>query len=124
MNDLSEKHDSLWWVAAAPGIWGAHFIACYATVAVWCAKHGMRAPLSSARVAIAVLSGAALLALGVVALRGYRNYRAPGPLPRTDSDSREARHHFLGFTLLSLAGLSAIAVVYEALAAVFIGSCH
>lgn len=123
MSDLSEKSDSLWWVAAAPGIWGAHFIACYATAAVWCAKQGMRAPLSSARVAIGVMSAVALLGLGVVALRGYRSYRAPDP-ERTDSDTREARHHFLGFTLLSLAGLSAIAVVYEALAAVFIGSCH
>jgi hypothetical protein len=131
MNYLSEKHDSLWWVAAAPGIWGVHFILCYAIAAVWCAKHGMRAPLSSARVAIGVLSGAALLALGVVALRGYRNYRrvgappgSPGTRPRSDSDSSEARHQFVGFTLLSLAGLSAIAVVYEALAAVIIGSCH
>jgi len=124
MNDLSEKHDSLWWVAAAPGIWGAHFLACYATAAIWCAKHGMRAPLSSARLVIAVLSAVALLLLGLVAWRGYRSYTNPAQLPRTDDDSREARHHFMGFTLLSLAGLSAIAVVYEALAAVFIGSCN
>jgi hypothetical protein len=124
MTSLSERNDSLWWVAAAPGIWGAHFIACYATAAIWCAKHGKQAPLSGARVIIGVLSAAALCALAVVALRGYKNYRAPGVLPRTDSDTREARHHFLGFTLLSLAGLSAVAIVYEALAAVIIGSCH
>ena len=124
MTELSEKHDSLWWVAAAPGIWGVHFLACYATAAIWCAKHGMRAPLSSARLVIVVLSAAALLLLGLVAWRGYRSYTSPAQPPRTDDDTREARHHFMGFTLLSLAGLSAIAVVYEALAAVFIGSCN
>ena len=121
---LSEKHDSLWWVAAAPGIWGLHFVACYGTAAVWCAKHGVGASLSGARIVIAVVTLLALLASAGVAVRGYRSYRLPGPQPRTDADSVEARHRFIGFTLLSLSGLAALAIVYEALAAVFIGSCY
>jgi hypothetical protein len=123
MNDAHERHDSLWWVAAAPGIWAAHFLLSYGTAAVWCAKQGVDAPLSLARVAIAGYTGLALAALLVVAQRGLRRYRAPGSRPRTDSDTNEARRHFLGFTLLSLSGLSGLAIVYEALAAVFIGSC-
>lgn len=119
---FSEKRDSLWWVAAAPGIWGVHFTLSYATAAVWCAKAASRdGSLSGARVAIFVYTAVALaLALGVF-LRGLGAYR------RTSSeahiDTSESRHHFMGFTLLSLSGLSAVAIVYEALAAVFIGSC-
>lgn len=123
MSDLSEKHDSLWWVAAAPGIWSVHFVACYGVAAVWCAKMGRDAPLSVARVTIYVVTLASLLAILAVALRGLRQYRAE-PSQRTDDDSREARHHFVGFTLMTLSGLSAIAIVYEALAAVIIGSCR
>jgi hypothetical protein len=132
VNELTEKQerqfpeqrDSLWWVASAPGIWGAHFLLSYGTAAVWCAKNGHDAPLSYARGAIYVYTALALAAIGVVALRGWRRYRAPGSEPRTDADSSESRHRFLGFTLLSLAGLSAVAILFQGLAAVFIGSCR
>jgi hypothetical protein len=123
-SELSEKHDSLWWVAAAPGIWGSHFVACYGTAAVWCAKYGVGASLAGARIAIAVMTLLALVGSAGVALRGYRSFRLAEPHPRSDSDSVEARHRFIGFTLLSLSGLAALAIVYEALAAVFIGSCY
>jgi hypothetical protein len=123
-DSLHERNDSLWWVGAAPAIWGGHFLLSYGTAAVWCAKQGHDAPLASARVAIVVYTGVALAAVLVVALRGVRAYRATRPRPRTGSDTREARHQFLGFTLLSLSGLSALALVYEALAVAFIGSCQ
>jgi hypothetical protein len=121
VNEYPERHDSLWWVAAAPAIWAVHFMACYATAAVWCAKLGAAAPLGGARVAIFVYTALALAALGVVAWRGQRRYAVPGE--RTDADSSGSRHRFVGFTLLSLSGLGGLAVVYEAFAAVFIGSC-
>jgi hypothetical protein len=124
LDEYPEKQDSLWWVAASPSVWAAHFLLSYATAAVWCAKHGLDAPLSLARGAIAAYTGLGLVAVLVVAYRGLRQYRASGPKPRTDSDTSEARHQFLGFTLLSLSGLSALAIIYQALAAVFIGSCH
>jgi hypothetical protein len=125
MTEVPEREDSLWWVAAAPGVWAAHFTLSYATAAVWCAKQGSAAPLSGARVAIAVFTLIGLAAVGVVALRGLRNYhRSRESEPRTDVDTSLARHQFLGFTLLSLAGLSAVAIVFQALAAVFIGSCR
>jgi hypothetical protein len=130
MTEVPEREDSLWWVAAAPGVWAAHFTLSYATAAVWCAKQGSAAPLSGARVAIAVFTVVGLVAVAVVGARGIRNYhhRHDGPgqpaKPRTDVDTSLARHQFLGFTLLSLAGLSAVAIVFQALAAVFIGSCR
>jgi hypothetical protein len=125
MNEYTEKQDSLWWVAAPPSIWATHFLTSYASAAVWCAKYaGAGASLSVARLLIAAYTALALAVLGALAWRGLRNYRAPAPPPRTDSDTSAARHRFVGFTLLSLSGLSALSVVYEALAAVFIGSCH
>lgn len=125
MTEVPEREDSLWWVAAAPGVWAVHFTLSYATAAVWCAKQGSAAPLSVARVAIAVFTVVGLAAVGMVASRGLRNYhRNREAEPRTDVDTSLARHQFLGFTLLSLAGLSAVAIVFQALAAVFIGSCR
>jgi len=111
-------------VAVAPGVWAAHFLLSYATAAVWCAKQGSDAPLSMARVAIAAFTGVGLIALGGVGLRGLRSFRSRAGKPRMDIDTSMARHQFMGFTLLSLAGLSAVAIVYQALAAVFIGSCR
>ena len=125
--DTSERHESLWWVAAPPGIWGVHFVLCYGTAAVWCAKYaGPGDSLLVARAAIGVYTALALLALGVVARRGLQRQRT---LARSlddgeDIDSPEVRRHFLGFTLLALSALSAVAVVFSALAAVFIGSCR
>jgi hypothetical protein len=125
MTEVPEREDSLWWVAAAPGVWAAHFTLSYATAAVWCAKQGSAAPLSVARVAIAAFTVVGLGMVAVVALRGLRNYhRSHEARPRTDVDTSLARHQFLGFTLLSLAGLSGVAIVFQALAAVFIGSCR
>lgn len=119
-----ERHDSLWWVAASPGVWAAHFTLSYSVAAVWCAKRGVDAPLSAARWAIAAFTLVGLAAVGLVALRGLRGYRSGSGKPRIDVDTSAARHQFLGFTLLSLSGLSAVAIVYQALAAVFIGSCR
>lgn len=125
--DTSERHESLWWVATPPGIWGAHFLLCYGTAAVWCAKYaGPSASLLGARAAIGVYTALALLALGVVARRGLQRQRNVAP-SRGDSehiDSPEVRRHFLGFTLLALSALSGVAVVFSALAPVFIGSCR
>jgi hypothetical protein len=131
MTDVPEREDSLWWVAAAPGAWAVHFTLSYATAAVWCAKQGSAAPLSGARIAIAAFTLLGLAAVGAVGVRGFRNYHRGhqgsgrgSESPRTDVDTSLARHQFLGFTLLSLAGLSAVAIVFQALAAVFIGSCR
>jgi hypothetical protein len=122
-----EKQDSLWWLAAAPGVWALHFLASYATAAVWCAKHGAPAPLGGARLLIAAYTALGLLALAALARRGVRRYRSnadEGGVRDTARDTSEARHQFLGFTLLSLAALSGLAVAYQALAAVFVGSCR
>jgi hypothetical protein len=123
---------SLWLLTIAPTIWAAHLLLSYATAAVWCARFAAPAgPLNGVRVAVAVYTAVALAAILVVGIEGYRRHRyAPGATgggfeaTTRDLDTPEDRHRFLGFATLLLAGLSAVAVIYAAMAATFIDTCR
>ena len=126
MNIATEKNDVvLWLLAASPAIWAAHFMLSYATAAIWCAKltypEGSLLPV---RLAIAAYTAAALAAIAIIGYTGWRWHRAGSATLPHDADSPEDRHRFLGFSTLLLSGLSAVAIVYAALVAVFIGSCE
>jgi hypothetical protein len=125
MNETAEKNQSLWLLTASPVIWAAHFLLCYGTAAVWCAKVvGLGGPLDSARIAIGVYTALALAAIGVIGWNGrHRHSFGQANLPH-DDDTPEDRHRFLGFATLLLSALSAVAVVYAALVAVFVRSCY
>jgi len=123
--DLSEKRARLWIIAASPTIWAAHFLLSYGTAAIWCAKiAGAGGSLSFARVAILVYTIIALSGIAWIGWRGYVRHTFAGSTLPHDFDSPADRHRFLGFATLLLSGLSAVAVLYAALAAVFIGSCR
>jgi hypothetical protein len=123
--ELPEKHESLWMLAVSPLIWATHFLLCYCTAALWCAKvAGPGGPLAIVRWAIAVYTLLALAGVLVVGFRGLRRLDLSDAAREHDFDTRHDRHRFLGFASLLLAGLSALAIVYAALAAVFIESCH
>jgi hypothetical protein len=125
MNDeYPEKDESLWLLAASPAIWAAHFLVSYATAAIWCAKiAGPDGSLSGARVAIAAYTAVALAGIGVVGWRAIVRARAAGSSAPLDADSPVSRHRFIGFATVLLSGLSCVAVLFEALAVVFIRSC-
>jgi hypothetical protein len=124
-DEVHESRQNLWLLAAAPGIWAAHFLASYATAAVWCAKlAGPGASLGAARVAIALYTVAAMAGIGLVGWSGYRRHRHGTETVPHDFDTPEDRHRFLGFATLLLASLSAVATVYVVLAAVFLETCH
>jgi len=122
---LHEERESLWWLTASPLVWSAHLLVSYGTAAIWCAKAAPDGgPLGAARMAIAVYTAVALALIGAVGRRGFRRHAyGDANLPH-DFDSPEDRHRFLGFATLLLSGLCAVAVVYQALPAVFIGSCR
>jgi hypothetical protein len=123
--DLSEKKESLWMIAAAPAVWAIHFLLSYCTVAIYCAK--IAAPddsLGPARLAIFVYTLFGLAAVSFIGWRGMRRQEFRDSTTEHDFDSRQDRHRFMGFATLLLAGLSAVAIVYAALAAVFIESCR
>jgi amino acid permease len=125
MSQTAEQYQSLWLLTASPVIWAAHFMLCYITASIWCVKGvGPGGSLEGIRMAIAVYTAVALVAIGIIGWIGYRRHSyGHADLPH-DDDTPEDRHRFLGFATLLLSALSAVAVIYAALAAVFIGSCH
>ena len=120
-----EKRESLWILTISPTLWAVHLLACYVTAAVWCAKAvGREGALDGVRWAVAVYTAAALAGILVTAWKGYLRHRHGTAAVPHDFDSPADRHRFLGFATLLLSGLSAVAVLYVALAVVFIGSCR
>lgn len=125
MPHLPEENESLWLLIASPALWAAHFLLSYCTAAIWCAKFvGADGSLWQVQVAITIYTVAALLGIGIIGQIGYRRHRfGTASLPH-DFDSPEDRHRFLGFAMLLLSALSAVAVVYAALVVVFFRSCY
>lgn len=112
----AERHESLFRLAIPPGIWGAHFLACYLTVAVWCEKlapHG--GDLGMARWLGVGYTAVSLVALAAFARNAHRRHRFLGGRIPHDFDSPTDRHRFLGFAEFLLALLSFVAVSYVAL---------
>lgn len=117
--------ETLWILTVSPTIWAAHFLLCYLTAAIWCAKvAGRDGPLGPVRWIVAAYTLAALAGIGLTAWRGFRRHRFGTAAAPHDFDTPADRHRFLGFATLLLSGLSAVAVIYVGLVAVFIGSCR
>ena len=116
---------SLWLLTIAPTIWAAHLLLSYITAAVWCARFaGPDAGLGGVRRAVTWYTAAALVGIAVVGWEGIRRHRYGTEATTHDLDSPEDRHRFLGFATLLLAGLSAVAVLYAALAATYFETCR
>jgi hypothetical protein len=125
MKTLSEKKESLWRLIVSPMIWAGHFLLCYITAAVWCAKFAPPdGSLEPVRWAIAVYTLVALAGIGWNGRDGLRRHRfGEGSTPH-DFDSAEDRHRFLGFATALLAGLSGVATVFAALVVIFFKDCR
>jgi hypothetical protein len=117
-------HYSLWLLTIAPGLWVVHLLSCYITAAIWCAKAPAGSPLGSVKTAIAWYTLLALAGIIATAMIGLRRHRHGTAATTHDLDSAEDRHRFLGFATLLLSGLSALGVLYAALAASYVGTCQ
>lgn len=118
-------HYSLWLLTIAPTIWAVHLLLCYITAAVWCAKFvGPGGALGGIRNAITWYTIAALIGIGLIGWEGFRRHRYGTETTTHDLDSAEDRHRFLGFATLLLAGISAVGVLYAALAAAYFDTCR
>lgn len=125
MPKLTEERESLWVLITPPIIWSAHFLLCYITAAIWCAKVvGRDGPLDGIRIAIAIYTALALIGIGIIGWNAFHRHNYGTATVPHDFDTPEDRHRFLGFATLLLSGLSGIGTVYVALAAVFIGTCY
>ena len=119
-----EAKQSLWLLTASPIVWAGHFLLCYGTAAVWCAKiAGLGGALGSARWAIIIYTVLALALIGVIGVIGYRRHSFGNAALPHDDDTPEDRHRFLGFATALLSALSAVAVVYAALNVFFFTRC-
>ncbi len=122
---VAERRETLWMLPLAPGVWAAHFVASYATAAVYCAKLAdPEGSLSTVRVAITLYTLVALAAVVAIGYVGLRRHRFGAAALPHDDDTPEDRHRFLGFATLLLSGLSAVAVMFSGLVVVFIRSCE
>jgi hypothetical protein len=118
-------HYSLWLLTIGPSIWAAHLLFCYITAAVWCAKFvASGGPLGGVRTAITWYTVVALAGIGWMAWEGTRRHRHGTEATTHDLDSAEDRHRFVGFATLLLSGLSAVGVIYAALAAAYFETCR
>ena len=125
MTSLPEKHESLWRLIVSPTIWAAHFLLCYISAAIWCAKFAGRFDsLGPVRWLIALYTVAALIGIGINGLDGMRRHQHGEAMLPHDEDTPEDRHRFLGFATALLAGLSAIAVLFAAVVTFFFHDCR
>lgn len=118
---LRRETPNLWTLIAPPTVWALHFLFCYVAGAIICAK--APAALGELRLAIAA---ATLLALGLILAAGVQAHRHWGfgsDMPPHDQPTDEDQQHFLGFATLLLCALSAIAVLFGAMPALFIAEC-
>lgn len=116
----------LWRVILAPVIWVFHFLVTYIYAAVYCEKLGRAAPLYAVQWVVGI---ATLLALAGITLV-TRHLWAVRERSLTEDDfdfehnSPEERHRFLSHVALLLCALSAIAVIYVAIPALYLETCR
>jgi hypothetical protein len=71
-----------------------------------------------------LMTAAALAAIGATGWSGYQRHTHGDSAPPHDADTPEDRDRFLGRASMMLAGLSAVATIYVALATLMVGSCR
>jgi hypothetical protein len=125
MKSLPEHKESLWFLIVSPMVWAGHFMLCYLTAAIWCAKFAtMYGSIRPVRWAIAVYTVVALLVIAANGWSGYRRHRLGAETVPHDADTPGDRHRFLGFATLLLALLSAVATIFAALVVMFFEDCR
>jgi hypothetical protein len=120
---FAETNVSLWMLAASPALWALHFLACYGFAALWCGRFGDDS-FTPVRAVFAFLTVTALVGISGIGVIGYAWHRAANDGAPHDADTPGDRRAFMGLSTLLLSALSAVGVIYSALAAVFIASCE
>ena len=121
----ASNHYTLWLLTIAPTIWAAHLLLCYITAAIWCAKFAAPdGPLGGIRSAVIWYTAVAMAGIALTGWEGFRRHRYGTEATTHDLDTPEDRHRFLGFATLLLSGLSAVGVLYAALAATYFETCR
>ncbi|MFK0276322.1 hypothetical protein ACIQUG_21805 [Ensifer sp. NPDC090286] len=124
MRLVPKEVDTLWTLFTAPVVWAGHFLFCYISAALICAKPDLfGVTFGALRVAIAAVTIAALSAILLSSFLAWRQWGFGTDDPPHDEPTRRDRVLFQGFATLLLSGLSFIAVVMTALPALFLTEC-
>ncbi|MBZ7927641.1 hypothetical protein LAC81_37520 (plasmid) [Ensifer adhaerens] len=124
MRLLPKEIESLWTLFTAPAIWAFHFLLCYLSAAVFCAKPGLfGTEFGSLRTGIAFATIAALTGIALSAFLAWRQWGFGAHDPPHDDPTRHDRVLFQGFATLLLSGLSFVAVLLTAMPTIFISEC-
>lgn len=111
-NSTEEKTLPLISLAGAPLVWAAHFVLIYSVAGTLCQKLPAGDAILASQWVIAVATGLALAAIAWVAW--HSAMRLGGGV----------NGRFMARVTLMLAGLSALAVIFSALPAIFAASCQ
>lgn len=122
MRQVSDPWQTLWPFLIGPSIWAIHFLVCYVTAAVFCAKAGPAADFAVVQVAVAAATGAALIGIVIAGFMAFNQWRVERDIVQ-DQPTEADRRQLLGQAGILLCGLSAVGVIYVALPAVFIRGC-
>jgi hypothetical protein len=124
MRILPKEVESLWTLFTAPIVWAVHFLVCYTGAAVYCAKRDLFGfGFDVVRVGIAAATIVALALILLFAWLAWRQWGFGTYDPPHDDPTRHDRTLFQGFATLLLSGLSFIAVIFDALPALFLSEC-
>ena len=72
------RQSTLWTLIAPPTIWSLHFLFCYVSAAILCAKGGPLQPLGGLRIAIAAATAVALALVAVSFYIAFAQMRLAG----------------------------------------------
>jgi Kef-type K+ transport system membrane component KefB len=124
MRFLPKEIETLWTLFTAPVVWALHFLVCYVGAAIYCAKEDAVAlGFDVLRLGIGVVTAAALAMIVLSAFLAWRQWGFGTYEPPHDDPTPHDRRRFQGFATLLLSGLSFIAVIYTAMAALMISGC-
>jgi hypothetical protein len=121
--DVDEPRQSLWALTVGPAIWAGHFLCSYAAASVWCGNAGAHARFGSLNLVFAAVTAMALAGVVWVAWGGWTRYNRGEAVPSHHKDTPEDRHRFLGLATLLLAVLSAVSILYTAMAVAILRGC-
>jgi hypothetical protein len=117
--------DNIWSLIVSPTIWIVHFLFCYISAALFCAKWADSGDFNTLRLIIVIATLVALggiIAAGAQAVDDWR--KALDTEWEADKPTLRMRRRFVGRAAFLLAGLSAVGVIFVALTVFFLSSCQ
>jgi hypothetical protein len=123
MRLLPREIETLWTMFTAPIAWAVHFLVCYLTVAIFCAKGGSAQQYVGLQWMLGALTLLALVTIAISAYLAWRQWGFGTADPPHDEPTDRARRLFQGFATLLLSALSFVAVLFVATPIMLINGC-